>query len=326
MQQTQRPPSAPTPAQAHAAEVRLRSLGFTPGRPPTYAPMSAAVDRSTCRRLVCPECKRRGESVRALAVCCLRPRRRNLTLPRRPKEMNHVHADHERGGVPLHLQKQPRPLRLLRRSGGGGEGAAAPQPRPASPAPAPSERASPRLIDVKEVARLCSFGSAPSGGWWDSGGSPSPSASRPSWCAGTAPTCWGGSNGRRTTRSPPEPKPGRMTAHARRDRMPTSPRIRGGVGLSRQGPGKPRPVPFAVRRIAYRALHGGKLPEPRPRPFDGAGGAVMRSVAQRLLTVTRRPGRTALGFLGVTAISLPGSSGKVFLFPATAFLAALAER
>ena len=78
MQQTQRPPSAPTPAQAHAAEARLRSLGFTPGRPPTYAPMSVAVDRSACRRLVCPGCKRRGlgcrhfrrgESVRALAVC-----------------------------------------------------------------------------------------------------------------------------------------------------------------------------------------------------------------------------------------------------------------
>jgi len=57
MQLTARPPSAPLAADLESA---LRAEGCNPGRPPTYAPMSAAVDRQTARKLACRGCGTRG--------------------------------------------------------------------------------------------------------------------------------------------------------------------------------------------------------------------------------------------------------------------------
>ena len=57
-QQAERPPSA------YALETTLRAAGYAPGRPATYPPMAAAVDRSVARKMLCPGCGKRGMGLR----------------------------------------------------------------------------------------------------------------------------------------------------------------------------------------------------------------------------------------------------------------------
>jgi hypothetical protein len=68
----------PQPTAAALAEIALRTIGYQPGVPPSYAPMAAAIDRATARKMRCPSCGKagmgckhyhRGESVRCIAVC-----------------------------------------------------------------------------------------------------------------------------------------------------------------------------------------------------------------------------------------------------------------